>query len=373
MSLRSQRSAHSRHNNSNTATATTGICDDAAIYTSTLRVAILQHVIASKPAQATATTTSTTSTNTYNSSNAASNVQPPATGKRESLRRTLTEAAGAGWSNSFTGLSWGDLFRGDNRNLNSSTSGSTSSPKYPEKFIKVLKQRLENISRGTDREYQEMLLRYTIGAFYGKFQDPKNSRTIRENRKLEDLLMMFIATATEVLKKRCTGDEWKMKLEEQVEVFAKICEDGLRNKEVKHVPPELLTKLETIKERIIGNRKQITDHQKPLPPPSSGQTSSARPSIDYGTTTSTPTVPLSSASTTTSFASAPSFNLQEMPLARQVGVIFNVDPIQVQRDIHAMKKQCTERVRHAVSVRGTQEADPMMSFCRRLWQISNNA
>jgi hypothetical protein len=257
----------------------------------------------------------------------------------------LTEA-GSGWSNSFTGLSWGDIFRGDNRSLNSSTSGasaSTTSPKYPEKFIKVLKQRLENISRGTDKEYQEMLLRYTIGAFYGKFQDPKNSRTIRENRKLEDLLMMFIATATEVLKKRCTGDEWKMKLEEQVEVFAKICEDGLRNKEVRHVPPELLTKLETIKERIIGNRKQITD-QKPL---TSGQ-SSARPSVDYGSPATPTGPPPSSASTTTSFASAPSFNLQEMPLARQVGVIFNVDPIQVQRDIHSMKKQCTERVCHTL-------------------------
>ena len=278
---------------------------DADVYSYALRVAILQYAIASKPAPVVKSDASST--------------------KRDSaLRRTTTEASGAsGSSLGWSSLSLGDLFRNDSKG---STGGS---PKYPERFVKVLEHKIEAISRGTDSVYTDMLLRYTVGAFYGKYKDPKNSRVIKESRKLEDLMMMFIATATEILRKRCTGDEWKVRLEVQVESFVKILEDCLRHRDVKHVPPELYTRVESIRKRLVANHPtpEILDRAANGVP-----ASPARPSMDIP-----PSAPQPSA------IFKPSYSVAEMQAAKQIGMAFGVEISQLQADIDRLKKVCTEK------------------------------
>ena len=284
------------------------------VYSYALRVAILQYAIASKPAPVVKS--------------------DGGTGKRDSgittLRRTTTEASSStstssslGWSS----LSLGDIFRNDSKSSGSSSNGG--SPKYPERFVKVLENKIEAISRGTDTAYTDMLLRYTVGAFYGKYKDPKNSRVIKESRKLEDLLMMFIATATEILRKRCTGDEWKVRLEVQVESFVKILEDCLRHRDVKHVPPELFTRVENIRKRLAANQPTPDVLDRAV---NGVSASPARQSMDV-----TPQTPLAST------ANGPSYSVAEMIQARQIGMAFGVEIPQLQADIDSLKKVCTEK------------------------------
>ena len=237
---------------------------DHEVYVYALRVAILHHVLAYRrnaaalsPASDVDSTTSTTRLISNSSSSSGRRAAGPAATspisqqKREYLHRSLTEGGATTWTSTFASMSLSDLFR--ERGQSGSTS-SSSAAKYPERFIKVLESRLELISRGSDAANSDMLMRYTIGAFYGKYKDPKNARMFKDGRRMEDLLMIFIATATDVLRKRCVDEDWKIRLEDQVEAFVRIIEECLRHRDVKHVPPDTFTKLDAIKNRISANR-----------------------------------------------------------------------------------------------------------------------
>lgn len=350
MSLRSQRSARSAASTSQQQLRHSQYLQrpvtDAEVYQYALRVAVLQHVIASRPPPAPAATAGPGASKAIASNG---NDGAAAAPKRDSLRRTVTEAASSTTSSlSWTSLSLGDLFRSGG---GSSSSSSGGSPKYPERFVKALEQKIEAISRGTDAGYSDMLLRYTVGAFYGKFKDPKNLRMIKENRKLEDLLMMFIATASEVLRKRCAGDEWKMRLELQVESFVRILEECLRQREVRHVPPELFVKLESMKTKLSANRPPpLTAAASASPdaaPGSEGRPPPQSPGFATREGNSNPTSGINGSASTVNgqaaTASRATFHLADMPSARQVGLLFGVDDVQLQRDISALRQICTEK------------------------------
>jgi hypothetical protein len=353
MSLRSQRSEpvyiqgdNDHYNDINTS------INDADVYNYALRVVLLQHVISHKPVLSTLPSEAVPGQPASSTSNNNS--------KRDSSNNTTNgrplsqvySATSSSWSSSWSALSLSDVFRSS---TSTSTSSSSSSPRYSERFIKVLEHRIESISRGVDKVHTDLLLRYTVGAFYGKFKDPKNARLIKETRKLEDLLMLFIATATDVLRKRCaTGDnnEWKWRLEIQLEAFVDILEACLRHKDVKHVPPELLSKLDTLKSKISANRPSVASTSSQLPPPGSSTSdntsfdasTNARSSIDMsGSSTMSPVNSATSAASTSNI----SYNVADIPEALQLGLLFGVDHLQLQRDVNTLRKICTEKVRWA--------------------------
>lgn len=85
-----------------------------------------------------------------------------------------------------------------------------------------------------------------MARFYGQFSVDSFKRQMKENRKIEDLILMFATNATGVLKKESTllaGDGWKLELNNQIAVFVKMLRECLRN--VNHVSPELLSRLDT--------------------------------------------------------------------------------------------------------------------------------
>jgi hypothetical protein len=85
-----------------------------------------------------------------------------------------------------------------------------------------------------------------MAKFYGQFTVESFKRQMKENRKIEDLILMFATHATSVLKKEPTlavGDGWKLELNNQIALFVKLLRECLRN--VNHVSPELLSRLDT--------------------------------------------------------------------------------------------------------------------------------
>lgn len=176
-----------------------------------------------------------------------------------------------------------------------------------------------------------------MGAYYGKIKEEKNKKLLLTSRKLEDLLLLFITTSTETLKKRCQpGDEWKIKLEEQVFTFLRIVEDCLRNRDVRHVPPELFTKLE-------GLKAKMSSSVRPLSNVSTAATATPQGAVSSSLDTY-PTAASMSPTTSSSASFTVSFDLADMPVARQLGTAFGIDEYSLQEDINAQKDLCTEKV-----------------------------
>jgi hypothetical protein len=84
-----------------------------------------------------------------------------------------------------------------------------------------------------------------MGKFYGQFMVDSFKRQMKDSRKIEELILMFATHATSVLKKEPTlaGDGWKLELNNQIAQFIKLLRECLRN--VSHVSPELLGRLDT--------------------------------------------------------------------------------------------------------------------------------
>ncbi|CAA7262191.1 unnamed protein product [Cyclocybe aegerita] len=134
-------------------------------------------------------------------------------------------------------FSIGDMFR--------DVRDGSKSVKFPEKMLKVLEQKLQDIAMGKNPAYADQLVRRTMAKFYGQFMVESFKRQMKENRKIEELILMFATHATSVLKKEPTlaGDGWKLELNNQIAQFIKLLRECLRN--VNHVSPELVSRLDT--------------------------------------------------------------------------------------------------------------------------------
>ncbi|KZT68058.1 hypothetical protein DAEQUDRAFT_766639 [Daedalea quercina L-15889] len=133
-------------------------------------------------------------------------------------------------------FSIGDLFK-DLRD-------GQKSVRFPKDLLKVLEQRLGNIAMGKDPAYSDQLTRRTMAVFYGQVKDDSFRRQMKENRKIEELILMFATNATNVLKKEpsLTGDGWKIELNNHISYFVRLLRECLR--QISHVPPELTSRLD---------------------------------------------------------------------------------------------------------------------------------
>ncbi|KAH9921152.1 uncharacterized protein B0H18DRAFT_956756 [Fomitopsis serialis] len=143
-------------------------------------------------------------------------------------------------------FSIGDLFK-DLRD-------GPKSVRFPKDLLKVLEQKLQNIAMGKDPAYSEQLTRRTMAVFYGRVQDETFKRQMKENRKIEELILMFATNATNVLKKEpsLAGDGWKLELNNHIAYFIRLLRECLR--QISHVPPELTARLDMYAEKLAPSQ-----------------------------------------------------------------------------------------------------------------------
>ncbi|CAK5271137.1 unnamed protein product [Mycena citricolor] len=201
-------------------------------------------------------------------------------------------------------FSIGDLFK-DIRD-------GSKSVKFPEKLLKVLEQKLQNIAMGKDPSYSEQLVRRTMAKFYGQFQIDSFKRQMKENRKIEELILMFATHATTVLKKEpsLAGDGWKLELNNQIATFVKMLRECLRT--VNHVSPELLSRLDTYASKLAPQSSNDSGYDS----------SSTRDSI------SIPAI---------------SNSVMDMELVRVVAGLFRIPESQLQREVDSLRATCTPK------------------------------
>jgi hypothetical protein len=228
-------------------------------------------------------------------------------------------------------ISLGDLFK----------DSSSKSVKFPEKLVKVLEAKLQGIAMGKDPvcvritvvcrasthalrcRYSDQLTRRTMAVFYGQLTQDAFRRQVKENRKVEELILMFATHATGVLRKEPTlaGDLWKPALNEQIAVFVRMLQECMRGL---HASSELLARLDQYSEKLAPPSPSVRDSGYDSP------SASARDSV-Y----SLPGQPLSA---------GPSLNVAEMPLVLTLADLFQMTHAQVQQEVDKLRRTCNEKV-----------------------------
>lgn len=160
-----------------------------------------------------------------------------------------------------------------------------------------------------------------MAVFYGQVKDENFRRQMKENRKIEEMILMFATNATNVLKKEPTlaGDGWKVELNNHIAQFIKLLRECLRH--VSHVSTDLTARLDMYAAKLA-------------PSLAAAQTYS-----DSG---------YESSSTTRDSMSAPkglSTSATDMPLVLTTARLFKITVEEAQREVDELSKFCNEKVR----------------------------
>ncbi|TFK48247.1 hypothetical protein OE88DRAFT_562689 [Heliocybe sulcata] len=262
---------------------------DEDLFNYTLRVALLAYLIQPKAVEA------------------STNGEPRESRESKDYSSRLTGAL----SNSI--FSIGDLFK-DARD-------GPRSVKFPEKLLKVLEQRLQDIAMGKDAAYSDQLVRRTMAVFYGQFKIDTFRRQMKENRKIEELILMFATHATNILKKEPTlaNEGWKLELNNQIALFVRLLRECLKS--ISHVSPELTARLDMYTAKLAPSQ---TSSDSGYDSASASGTSRDRDS----TSLQSPTV---------------SGNIADMALVRTVATLFKIPEPAVQQEVDTLRAICTEK------------------------------
>ena len=86
----------------------------------------------------------------------------------------------------------------------------SKSTRYPHDFVKELEKRLQGILIGRERrqEYQDAVVKRTFAVFLNQLSDPGFKKRMEQDRRAEDLVLIFFSNATKELQKgKAAGDD----------------------------------------------------------------------------------------------------------------------------------------------------------------------
>ena len=161
-----------------------------------------------------------------------------------------------------------------------------------------------------------------MAVFYGQVKDENFRRQMKENRKIEELILMFATNATNVLKKdpSLAGDKWKAELNNQIALFVKLLRDCLRG--LSHVSPELTQRLDVYTTKLVPQQQSGTAYSD------SGYDSSST-NRDRDSVAS---------------SNRMSKSISDMSLVLTVAKLFKIPEHALQGEVDNISKFCTEKV-----------------------------
>ena len=157
-----------------------------------------------------------------------------------------------------------------------------------------------------------------MAVFYGQVKDENFRRQMKENRKIEELILMFATNATNVLRKEPTlaGDAWKGELNNQILLFIKMLRECVRS--TSHVSPDLVARLDMYSAKLA-----------PSQTPSDSGYDSASTSRDRDSVISQKGI---------------SHSVSDMHMVQNVASLFKLPQQVVQKEVDELSKTCTEKV-----------------------------
>jgi len=163
---------------------------------------------------------------------------------------------------------------------------------------------------GRDPKYSDQLVRATFGAFYNHYVEPNFYKSVKENRKIEEIILIFYSKASAELKKRITGDEWRPLVDKHMALFFRLIQDCMKENSLATSSPDLMSRLASYESKLLSGTQEVLE-------PESTPRQEAVPEISYA--------------------------IKDMPLVPLLGPIFNKPDTVLQRDINYLRILASEK------------------------------
>lgn len=156
-----------------------------------------------------------------------------------------------------------------------------------------------------------------MAVFYNQFMGDPFRRQMKENRSIEELILMFASHATGVLRKEPTlvDDAWKVEVNNQIAQFVRMLRDCLKG--LSHVSPELNSRLDMYHTKLSQSSSE-SGHDTASTSRDRGDSVSAAPGI--------------------------STSIHDMPFVLVVAKLFKIPENAMQTEVDRLRKTCTEKV-----------------------------
>lgn len=156
--------------------------------------------------------------------------------------------------------------------LTSSHHSSKEKKKFPKELIKALDEALKKVIMRQEPAFDDVLVRSTFGAFYTYYVSDTFQKSMKENRKIEDLILMFFSRATAELQKRMSDAESKEVVMRHVAKFVRLLLQVIRTQKLAANDSDLVLRLTDYQAGLLQNAAFIAR------PTSSEHVSSSLPS-----------------------------------------------------------------------------------------------
>lgn len=177
--------------------------------------------------------------------------------------------------------------------------------------MQILRDKLQNIFMGRDPKYSDQLVRATFGAFFNHFIEPSYFKQIKDNRKIEDIVLIFYSKATAELRRRASED-CRSLVDQHVALFIRMIQDCMKDHHLSSSAPELMARLASYEAKILCETEVLE-----------------------------PEAPLKSAQ---DIALEISYAVKDMPLVTLLCPIFQKTETMLQKDIDHLRVLASERV-----------------------------
>lgn len=147
--------------------------------------------------------------------------------------------------------------------LGDSSSKDTKANKFPKELVQILHDKLQSIFMGRDPKYQDHLIRATFGAYFNQYVDPNYLKQLKENRKIEELVLIFYSKATAELKKRTTDEEWRYLVDQHVATFIRVIQDCMKEHYLAATAPGLMARLAGYEAKLLSEAKETLEPEGP--------------------------------------------------------------------------------------------------------------
>jgi hypothetical protein len=195
----------------------------------------------------------------------------------------------------------------------SSSYKDSKTNKFPKELAQILRDKLQTVWMGKDPKYQDQLVRATFGAFFNHYVEPAFFKQVKENRKIEEIVLIFYSKATAELKKRTVGEEWRPLVDQHMALFIRMMQDCMKENHLASSAPELMTRLAGYEAKLLSETKEVLEPEAP-----------AKPIQDT--------------------VSEISYSIQDMPLVNILGPIFQKTESVIQKDVDNLRVLVSERV-----------------------------
>lgn len=194
---------------------------------------------------------------------------------------------------------------------------STKGAKLPHGFMGPLEKRMQGVVVMKERMpgYNDPAVKRSMAEAYTAFTEATFRKRMEQERRVEDLVLIFYSNAVKSLQKgKPPGDDtWKNLLDRHVALFLRLLSNTMKDHGYDKDRPELMSRLAVLEKKLLTDDQDLSSGAGPT---------------DTFIEVITPI----------------SYDMKDMPMVQVVARIFGLKNSQVQSDIDANRKYWTEDV-----------------------------